>query len=79
LEHPLITDINHLSEPQLREKVNDLTRKLGFAYKMNNASLIHQLRMALETYQVKLREKQAELERRENTNMPDFGDRIDIS
>lgn len=79
MEHPLISDISHLTEPELQEKVNDLTRKLGFAYRINNGNLIHQLRMALETYQVKLREKQAEHHKRDDQDTPDFSDRIDIS
>jgi hypothetical protein len=46
---------------------------------MNNGSMVHQLRMALETYQTKLQEKQNEHQKRDSKDMPDFSDRINIS
>lgn len=57
MEHPLIGDIDTLSAEQLQEKISELTKKMGIAYRTGNAHLCHQIRMALETYQNKYNEK----------------------
>lgn len=57
MEHPLIANLDDLSAEQLQEKISELTKKLGIAYRTGNAQLCHQLRMALESYQNKYQEK----------------------
>lgn len=57
MEHPLIGELDSLSSEQLQEKISDLTKKMGIAYRTGNAQLCHQLQMALETYQNKYNEK----------------------
>jgi hypothetical protein len=57
MEHPLISSINDLTADQLSEKLSELNKKLGIAYRMGNADLCNQLRMAIETYQNKYTEK----------------------
>ena len=57
MEHPLVTNLNDLTEEQLLEKITELQRKLNIAYRTGNAYLIHQVQMALETYQTKYTEK----------------------
>jgi hypothetical protein len=79
MEHPLITNIDDLSQEQLQERIAELTRKVGIAHRMGNAQLRHQVQMALETYQNKYRERQrAEWNKNDNQGT-DFSDRIDIS
>ena len=79
MEHPLITNVDDLSTQQLQERVTDLTKKLGIAYRMGNAQLIGQIQMALDTFQTKLKERQQAEYDRQMGKGKDFGDRIDIS
>jgi hypothetical protein len=57
MEHPLIASLDELSAEQLLEKITELTRKLGIAYRMGNHDLCNQVRMAIESYQSKYQEK----------------------
>ena len=75
MQHPLINDIGKLDEQQLMDKITELNSKLTIAMRMGNAGLINQVRMALESYQGKLREKHAELRNKDDK----FEDKIDIS
>lgn len=79
MEHPLINNIDDLSMEQLQERITELSRKVGMAHRMGNAQLRHQVQMALETYQNKLRERQQALWKKDDDNAADFSDRIDIS
>jgi hypothetical protein len=57
MEHPLISNLDDLSLEQLSEKISELNKKLGIAYRTGNAYLCDQLRMAIESYQTKYQEK----------------------
>jgi hypothetical protein len=57
MEHPLISSLDNLSLEQLSEKINELNKKLGIAYRTGNGYLCDQLRMAIESYQTKYQEK----------------------
>lgn len=50
-EHPLVTNLDDLSEEELLNKISDLRKKYGAATRMNNAWLAHQVLMALQNYQ----------------------------
>ena len=79
MEHPLINNVDDLSNQELQERVTDLTRKLTIAHKMGNAQLVGQIQMALETFQTKLKERQQAEYERQIGKGKDFGDRIDVS
>lgn len=79
IEHPLISNIDHLSVEELQTKINELTKKLGMAHRFGNAMLVQQVRMALDTYTMKYQEKTRELWQQKNNKGPDFSDKIDIS
>lgn len=79
MEHPLINNVDNLTLDELQAKINDLTKKLAWAHRSGNAHLCNQIRMALETFQNKHREKQQALWDSKNKNGPDFSDKIDIS
>jgi iron-sulfur cluster repair protein YtfE (RIC family) len=79
MEHPLITNIDHLTVDELQNRVSDLSRKLAFARRSGNADLSNQISMALEAFQNKLREKQQSLWDQQNRKGGDYSDRIDIS
>lgn len=76
MEHPLIGDLNELSLDELQEKISDLNKKLTIAYRSGNGHLCNQIRMALESYNNKMREKQNEQLKAAQQN---FNDKINIS
>jgi hypothetical protein len=57
MEHPLISNLDELTPDQLLEKISELNRKLGIAYRTGNGYLCDQLRMAIESYQTKYQDK----------------------
>ena len=73
MEHPLIGKLDDLTAEELLTRITELNKKLTIAMRMGNAYLCDQLRMAIESHQVKYQEKI-------RTN-PDnnFNDVIDIS
>ena len=73
MEHPLISNLNDLTEEQLLEKVTELQQKLGIAYRTGNADLCNQIRMAIESFQTKYQDK---IRRDDNNN---FDEIINIS
>jgi hypothetical protein len=78
MEHPLINDVNELTVDQLQSRISDLNKKLNFAARSGNASLVGQLQMALETFNNCYREKLQDQYNKGNNN-PDFSEKIDIS
>ncbi len=76
MEHPLIGNIDELTETELIDKITELNRKLSIAMRMGNSSLINQVTMALNTYRNKLSEKQIKARSGDKDN---FEDKIDIS
>ena len=75
MEHPLIGNIDHLTEDQLSEKINELNRKLNMAMRSGNGHMCNQLRMAIESFQSKYQQKLQEARKGQSTN---FDDKIDI-
>ena len=76
MEHPLIGNIDELTETELIDKITELNGKLSIAMRMGNSSLINQVTMALNTYRNKLSEKQIKARSGDKDN---FEDKIDIS
>ena len=72
MEHPLIGDIDNLTQEELIEKISELNRKLNIAYRSSNGQICNQI----ESYTNKLREKQAKAYEESNQN---FKDKINIS
>jgi hypothetical protein len=77
MEHPFldISEIKKLKLEQIQEKITELTKKLTIAYQTGNGYLVHQLTMALETYNNAQQEKLREMMPKED---PGKG-KIDIS
>jgi hypothetical protein len=73
MEHPLIGSLDEFTAEQLLDKITELNRKLNIAMRMGNAYLCNQLRMAIESHQVKYQEK---IRGNPDNN---FNDIIDIS
>jgi hypothetical protein len=57
MEHPLISNLDTLTEQELLDKVNELHKKLGIAARTGNGYLCDQLRMAIESYQSKYQDR----------------------
>jgi hypothetical protein len=76
MEHPLISNIDELTPDELIEKINELNSKLTIGMRSGNSHLCNQIRMAIESYTNKLREKQAKAYEESNQN---FKDKINIS
>ena len=53
MEHPLIGNLDSLTEQELLDKIAELNRKLNIAYQTGNSHLCNQLRMAIESFQTK--------------------------
>jgi hypothetical protein len=62
-----------LTTEQLTDKISELNKKLGIAYRTGNSYLCEQIRMAIESYQTKYQERL-----RGGGDTP-FDDVIDIS
>lgn len=73
MEHPLIPNIDHLTEEQLTEKISELNKKMAIAHRMGNGHLCNQIRLALDTYRNKYHDKI-----RKDSDTP-FTNVIDIS
>lgn len=52
--HPLAPDLTQLKDDELSAKLNELNKKLNWAYRMGNGALVGQLRMIIEDYQSEL-------------------------
>jgi hypothetical protein len=57
MEHPLIGNLDSLTEQELLDKITELNRKLTIAYQTGNGHLCNQLRMAIESFQTKYQDK----------------------
>jgi hypothetical protein len=78
MEHPLLPSLDHMTVEELGSKISELHKKLSIAHRMGNAYLCNQIRMAIESHQVKYQEKTQAMF---NKNKPgdNFEDKIDIS
>jgi ribosomal protein L29 len=68
MEHPFINNLQDLSLEELQEKISELTKKLNFAYRMQNSPMIHQINMALESYRSEYSKKMDNLIKKQNIN-----------
>jgi DNA/RNA endonuclease G (NUC1) len=74
MEHPLISNIDHLTEAELIDKITELNKKYYACMHSGNSQLANQVGLAIETYRNKLTEKQTK-----HRPDGDFKDKIDIS
>ena len=78
MEHPLIPSLDHMTVEELGAKISELNKKMAIAHRTGNAHLCNQIRMAIESHQVKYQEKTQAMFQSAN-NGKDFDDKIDIS
>ena len=74
MEHPFINTaaLADKSMEDLQNSINDLTKKLNFAYQMQNGAMINQLRMVMESYKAEYGRKMDEVLKKQ-------GDRTQIN
>lgn len=79
MEHPLISSLDNLTQDQVSEKILELNKKLAIATRFGNGHLCQQLRMAIESYQVRSRQLLDEQIKKDTDNAALHFDKIDIS
>lgn len=66
MQHPFIHDLSSKSLEDLQNTLSELTKKLNFAYRMQNGPMIHQLQMVIESYRTEHNRKMDELMKKQN-------------
>jgi hypothetical protein len=66
MQHPFINDLSDMTMEQLSDKLQDLTKKLNFAMRMQNGPMIHQLSMVVESYKMEYNKKMDEMFKKQN-------------
>ncbi len=66
MQHPFISDLSDKSMEDLSTTLTDLTKKLTFAYRMQNGPMIHQIQMVIESYKTEYNKKMDELMKKQN-------------
>ena len=72
MEHPFISSLSDKTLEELQTAMSDLTKKLNFAYRMQNGAMIHQLNMVMESYRMEYGRKMDEVLKKQ-------GDRTQIN
>jgi len=54
MPHPLIGDLTVLTDDELREKFNELNKKIGQAYRLGYSDAVYQLQMMFSDYKFEL-------------------------
>lgn len=76
MEHPLIGNLDALTEEELTTKISELNRKLSIAAQNGNGHLCNQIRMVIESYQSKYQQRIREAS--ERAGAMSHSDKIDI-
>ena len=66
MQHPFINNLSDKSLEDLQTIISDLTKKLNFAYSMQNGPMIHQLLMVIESYKAELNKKMDAIMKKQN-------------
>lgn len=66
MQHPFISNLSSKTLEELQESLTELTKKLSFAYRMQNGPMAHQLQMVIESYRAEYNKKMDELMKKQN-------------
>jgi hypothetical protein len=66
MQHPFINDLSGKTMEELSDIISDLTKKLTFAYRMQNGQMIHQLQMVLESYRTEYSKQMDDMFKKQN-------------
>lgn len=79
MEHPLIPNLDDLKIDELGAKITELNHKLRIAQNTGNGHLCNQIRMAIESYQIKHSQRLQEMYQAANRDLgKNLDDKIDI-
>jgi hypothetical protein len=79
MEHPLIPNLDHLKIDELGAKISELNKKLRIAQNTGNGHLCNQIRMAIESYQVRHNQLLDEMYQKSSKDLgKNLDDKIDI-
>ena len=67
MEHPFISSLSDKTLEELQGSITELTKKLNFAYRMQNTAMITQLLMILDSYKQEHNRKMDDLLKKQNT------------
>jgi len=78
MEHPFLNteEIVKMKIEDIQSKITELTNKLSIAHSTSNSYLVHQVSMALETYNVAMQKKLSEMFPKDTEEK--YKDKIDI-
>ena len=77
--HPLAQDLSKLTDVELQEKHNDLTKKMTWAYRSGATSLIGQIQMILEDFNFEIQARHRKMLDDLAKNNPKFNGTININ
>jgi hypothetical protein len=66
MRHPFIHDLSDKTTDDLSKTIADLQKKLTFAYRSQNHTMINQLRMVVETYQEEFQNRLNDMYKKQN-------------
>lgn len=66
MEHPFVTDLSSKSLEELQETLTSLYGKMNFAQRTQNATLVRQLYMVIESYKSEYNKKMEEMINKQN-------------
>lgn len=61
MQHPFIDDLSKKSMDDLQTTISDLSKKLSFAYRMQNQNMVNQVNMVMESYKSEFNKRMDEL------------------
>ena len=66
MQHPFIGDLSDKTLDELQTTINELTKKLSYAYRINHIGMVHQLNMAMDSYKTEANKRLDELYKKQN-------------
>jgi len=77
MEHPLVGQLKDLTLEEVQTKLQEINKKLSFAYRTGNNALSHQLQMVQHSYTEEYNRKMRDLMPKDDDDS--HNDKIDIS
>ena len=68
MQHPFVTDLSGKTLDELQTTINDLTKKMTFASRMQNSAMLWQLQMAMDSYKSEFNRRMDEVYKKQNIN-----------
>lgn len=66
MQHPFIGDLSDKTMDELQTTISDLSKKLTFAYRMQNQNMANQVSMVIESYKTEYNNRMDDLFKKQN-------------